>query len=203
MSLGGSIGIALTSGTDPAPTDELLRNADAAMYCAKANGRNRFELFEPSMHTKAVEQFELITQMQRGLERGEFVLHYQPIWELADGTLTGIESLVRWNHPSRGFLAPGEFIPAAEQTGFILPLGTWVLEESCRQVRAWQEAFPTRQLSVSVNISPRQLHRVRSRGPGSSGAPAPRGRPRARSPSRSPRGRSCTTWRRRSASSTT
>ena len=157
VSLGGSIGIALTTGTNPASTDELLRNADAAMYCAKANGRDRFELFEPSMHAKAVEQFELITQMQLGLERGEFVLHYQPIWELADGTLTGVESLVRWNHPSRGFLAPGEFIPAAEQTGFILPLGTWVLDESCRQVRAWQEAFPTRPLSVSVNISPRQL----------------------------------------------
>jgi diguanylate cyclase (GGDEF)-like protein/PAS domain S-box-containing protein len=157
VSLGGSIGIALTSGADPTSTDELLRNADAAMYCAKANGRDRFELFEPSMHAKAVEQFELITQMQRGLERGEFVLHYQPIWELADGTLTGVESLVRWNHPTRGFLGPGEFIPAAEQTGFILPLGTWVLDESCRQVRAWQEAFPTRRLSVSVNISPRQL----------------------------------------------
>jgi len=157
VSLGGSIGIALTSGSDPTSTDELLRNADAAMYCAKANGRDRFELFEPSMHAKAVEQFELITQMQRGLERGEFVLHYQPIWELADGTLTGLESLVRWNHPSRGLLAPGDFIPAAEQTGFILPLGTWVLDESCRQVRAWQEEFPTRQLSVSVNVSPRQL----------------------------------------------
>jgi diguanylate cyclase (GGDEF)-like protein/PAS domain S-box-containing protein len=157
VSLGGSIGIALTSGTDPAPTDELLRNADAAMYCAKANGRDRFELFEPSMHAKAVEQFELITQMQRGLERGEFVLHYQPIWELADGAFTGVESLVRWNHPSRGLLAPGDFIPAAEQTGFILPLGAWVLDESCRQVRAWQEAFPGRQLSVSVNISSRQL----------------------------------------------
>jgi diguanylate cyclase (GGDEF)-like protein/PAS domain S-box-containing protein len=157
VSLGGSIGIALTSGSDPTSTDELLRNADAAMYCAKANGRDRFELFEPSMHAKAVEQFELITQMQRGLERSEFVLHYQPIWELADGTLTGLESLVRWNHPSRGLLGPGEFIPAAEQTGFILPLGTWVLDESCRQVRAWQEEFPTRQLSVSVNISPRQL----------------------------------------------
>ena len=157
VSLGGSIGIALTSGSDPTSTDELLRNADAAMYCAKANGRDRFELFEPSMHAKAVEQFELITQMQRGLERGEFVLHYQPIWELADETLTSLESLVRWNHPSRGLLGPGEFIPAAEQTGFILPLGTWVLDESCRQVRAWQEEFPTRQLSVSVNISPRQL----------------------------------------------
>jgi diguanylate cyclase (GGDEF)-like protein/PAS domain S-box-containing protein len=157
VSLGGSIGIALISGSDPTSTDELLRNADAAMYCAKANGRDRFELFEPSMHARAVEQFELITQMQRGLERGEFVLHYQPIWELADGTLTGIESLVRWNHPSRGLLAPGEFIPAAEQTGFILTLGTWVLDESCRQVRAWQEEFPTRRLSVSVNISPRQL----------------------------------------------
>ena len=157
LSLGGSIGIALTSGTDPASTDELLRDADAAMYCAKANGRDRFELFEPSMHARAVEQFELITEMQRGLERGEFVLHYQPIWELADGTLTGVESLVRWNHPSRGLLPAGEFIPAAEQTGFILPLGTWVLDESCRQVRVWREAFPTRQLSVSVNISPRQL----------------------------------------------
>jgi diguanylate cyclase (GGDEF)-like protein/PAS domain S-box-containing protein len=157
VSLGGSIGIALTSGSDLASTDELLRDADAAMYCAKANGRDRFELFEPSMHARAVEQLELITQMQRGLERGEFVLHYQPIWELADGTLTGVESLVRWNHPSLGLLAPGEFIPAAEQTGFILPLGTWVLDESCRQARVWQEAFPARQLSVSVNISPRQL----------------------------------------------
>jgi diguanylate cyclase (GGDEF)-like protein len=157
VSIGGSIGIALTSGTDPAPTDELLRDADAAMYCAKANGRDRFELFEPSMHAKAVEQFELITQMQLGLERGEFVLHYQPIWELVDGMLTGVEALVRWNHPSRGLLPPGEFIPAAEQTGFIVPLGDWVLDESCRQVRVWQEAFPGRPLSVSVNISPRQL----------------------------------------------
>jgi len=157
VSLGGSIGIAFTSGTDATSTDELLRDADAAMYCAKANGRDRFELFEPSMHAKAVEQFELITQMQRGLERGEFVLHYQPIWELADGMLTGVEALVRWNHPSRGLLPPGEFIPAAEQTGFIVPLGDWVLDESCRQVRAWQEAFPGRPLSVSVNISPRQF----------------------------------------------
>jgi diguanylate cyclase (GGDEF)-like protein/PAS domain S-box-containing protein len=157
VSLGGSIGIALTSGSDPTSTDELLRNADAAMYCAKAKGRDRFELFEPSMHAKAVEQLELITQMQRGLERGEFVLHYQPIWELADGTLAGLESLVRWNHPTRGLLGPGDFIPAAEQTGFILPLGTWVLEESCRQVHAWQEEFPTLRLSVSVNISTRQL----------------------------------------------
>ena len=157
VSLGGSIGIAFTSGTDATSTDELLRDADAAMYCAKANGRDRFELFEPSMHAKAVEQFELITQMQLGLERGEFVLHYQPIWELVDGGLTGVEALVRWNHPSRGLLPPGEFIPAAEQTGFIVPLGDWVLDESCRQVRVWQEAFPGRPLSVSVNISPRQL----------------------------------------------
>ena len=157
VSLGGSIGIAFTSGTDAMSTHELLRDADAAMYCAKANGRDRYELFEPSMHTKAVEQFELITQMQRGLERGEFVLHYQPIWELADRTLTGVEALVRWNHPSRGLLPPGEFIPAAEQTGFIVPLGNWVLDEACRQVRTWQEAFPGRPLSVSVNISPRQL----------------------------------------------
>src|SRR4029450_4923705 len=104
VSLGGSIGIAITSGTDPTSTDELLRNADAAMYCAKGNGRDRFELFEPSMHAKAVVQFELITQMQLGLERGEFVLHYQPIWELADGTLTGIQSLARCNPPRRGVL---------------------------------------------------------------------------------------------------
>jgi diguanylate cyclase (GGDEF)-like protein/PAS domain S-box-containing protein len=157
VSLGGSIGIAFTSGADAMSTDDLLRNADAAMYCAKANGKDRYELFEPSMHTKAVERFELITQMQRGLERGEFVLHYQPIWELADRTLTGVEALVRWNHPSRGLLPPGEFIAAAEQTGFIVPLGNWVLDESCRQVRAWQEAFPGRPLSVSVNITPRQL----------------------------------------------
>jgi diguanylate cyclase (GGDEF)-like protein/PAS domain S-box-containing protein len=157
VSIGGSIGIAFTEAAGATSTDELLRDADAAMYCAKARGRDRFELFEPSMHARAIQQLELTTELQRGLEREEFVLHYLPIWELANRTLTGVEALVRWNHPSRGLLLANEFIPAAEQTGFIVPLGNWVLEEACRQIQAWQDAFPGRSLSVSVNISARQL----------------------------------------------
>ena len=156
VTIGGSIGIAFSGGISPTSTDELLRDADAAMFYAKGRGRDRYEVFEPSMHARAIQQLELTNELHRGLQRGEFVLHYLPIWELADRTLIGVEALVRWNHPSRGLLPPNDFIPAAEQTGSIVALGEWVFGEACRQVKAWNDAHG-RSLSVSVNISPRQL----------------------------------------------
>ncbi len=157
VSIGASIGIAFGEGTGATSTDDLLRNADAAMYSAKAHGRNRYQLFEPSMHSRAVQQLELTIELQHGLERGEFELHYLPIWELADRTITGVEALIRWNHPTRGILPANDFISAAEQTGVIVLLGNWVLEEACRQMHTWKDAFPGRRLSVNVNISARQL----------------------------------------------
>jgi diguanylate cyclase (GGDEF)-like protein/PAS domain S-box-containing protein len=157
LCVGGSIGIALHEGT-AAGKDDLLRDADAAMYCAKSRGRDRYELFEPSMHTRAVELFELNTDLQNGLDQGQFVVHYQPILDLAAQEMRGVEALVRWQHPERGLLAPDEFIPAAEQSGLIVPLGTWVLREACRQMQAWREEFPERKPFLSVNLSPRQLY---------------------------------------------
>jgi diguanylate cyclase (GGDEF)-like protein/PAS domain S-box-containing protein len=157
VATGASIGIAFSSGSSPTSTDDLLRDADAAMYHAKGRGRGRYEVFEPSMHARVVQQLELTNELHRGLQRGEFVLHYLPIWELADRTLIGVEALVRWNHPSRGLLPPNDFIPAAEQTGSIVALGEWVFGEACRQVKAWNDAYPGRSLSLSINISARQL----------------------------------------------
>jgi diguanylate cyclase (GGDEF)-like protein/PAS domain S-box-containing protein len=167
MAVGGSIGIALNEGST-AVSDDLLRDADAAMYCAKSRGRDRYEVFEPSMHTRAVELFELNTDLQKGMEQGQFVVHYQPILELAAQEMQGVEALVRWQHPERGLLAPDEFIPAAEQSGLIVPLGVWVLHEACRQMQAWRKEFPEQRPSLSVNLSPRQLcepdlvHQVRA-----------------------------------------
>jgi diguanylate cyclase (GGDEF)-like protein/PAS domain S-box-containing protein len=157
MTVSGSIGIAIHEEAAGC-TEDLLRDADAAMYCAKSRGRDRYELFEPSMHTRAVQLFELNTDLQKGLDQGQFVVHYQPILDLAAEELQGVEALVRWQHPERGLLAPDEFIPVAEQSGLIVPLGTWVLREACRQVQAWREEFPDRKPSVSVNLSPRQLY---------------------------------------------
>ena len=157
VSIGASIGIAFGEGRGATSTDDLVRNADAAMYSAKAHGRNRYQLFEPSMHSRAVQQLELTIELQHGLERGEFELHYLPIWELADRTITGVEALIRWNHPTRGILPANDFISAAEQTGVIVLLGNWVLDEACRQMHTWKDAFPGRRLSVNVNISARQL----------------------------------------------
>ena len=158
VSVGGSIGIAFSGrGVSPTSTDDLLRDADAATYYAKGRGRDRYEVFEASMHARAVQRLELTTELHRGLGQGEFVLHYLPIWNLEDQTLIGVEALVRWNHPRRGLLPPTDFIPAAEQTGAIVALGDWVFGEACRQVKAWNDAYPGTSLSLSVNISPRQL----------------------------------------------
>ena len=152
-----SIGIAPASPGDTA--DELLRNADVAMYFAKTRGKSATAVFEPWMQAAARERLELEADMRRGIDRREFVLHYQPIVRLDSGRITGVEALVRWHHPERGLVPPGSFIPLAEETGLIVPLGGWVLEEACRQVREWQAAQPAGEppLKVTVNVSSRQL----------------------------------------------
>jgi len=138
--------------------DELLRNADVAMYSAKARGKNRVAFFEPEMATAVVARHTLTESLQRAVGAGEFVLHYQPIVEVATGRTTGFESLVRWNHPTRGMVWPGEFIGVAEQSDLILEIGRWVLDQSCRQARAWHDQWPElRDLQISVNVAARQL----------------------------------------------
>ncbi len=149
-----SIGIVLGDVGEVA--DELLRQADTAMYAAKAAGKNRYLVFESHMHERVLERLEIGTELQLALERDEFVLHYQPIVRIADGTIEGVEALLRWQHPSRGLVLPGAFIPIAEESGLIEPIGRWVLEQSCRQARAWlADGAPP--CTMSVNLSGRQL----------------------------------------------
>ena len=149
-----SIGIALFPQDGPDP-DTLLKHAELALYRAKALGRNQFRFFEAAMDEAAQARRRLERELRLGLERGEFVLHYQPQLELASGRLAGVEALIRWNHPERGLVLPGAFIPAAEANGLIRPLGAWVLREACRQAKAWRERGWD--LSVAVNLSPAQL----------------------------------------------
>jgi diguanylate cyclase (GGDEF)-like protein len=149
-----SIGIALfpQDGQDP---DTLLQHAELALYRAKAQGGDQFRFFEPAMDEEAQARRRLERELRQALERGEFVLHYQPQLELASGRLVGAEALVRWNHPERGLLLPGAFIPTAEANGLIRPLGAWVLRGACRQAKAWRERGWD--FSVAVNLSPAQL----------------------------------------------
>ncbi|MBI2237205.1 MAG: EAL domain-containing protein [Actinobacteria bacterium] len=157
-----SIGIA-TGDPDrhgPDGAEEILRNADVAMYMAKEGGKGRYQVFEPAMHDVALQRLELKAGLQRALENHEFVLHYQPVIELETGNITGVEALIRWNHPTRGMMAPLEFIPLAEETGLIVSIGRWVLEEACRQARGLHEHYPMDPpLHMAVNISARQLQR--------------------------------------------
>ncbi|HEX4898130.1 MAG TPA: EAL domain-containing protein [Candidatus Limnocylindrales bacterium] len=141
--------------------NELLRNADVAMYSAKARGKNRVVFFEPEMATAVEERHSLTESLQRAVAADEFVLHYQPIVDVASGRMTGLESLVRWVHPKRGMIWPGEFIGVAEGSDLILDIGRWVLDRSCRQAAAWHERWPgARLLEVSVNVAARQLEQV-------------------------------------------
>jgi len=157
IQVGGSIGVAAARlGTGQ--VDELLRNADVAMYTAKAAGKDRIAVFEPTMHAAIVARHELSAELSRSLGRGELVVMYQPIIDLQTGTATGLEALIRWRHPVRGLIGPSEFIALAEETGVIVPLGRWILEEACRQTAAWSEFGPPgRGLSVTVNLSAQQL----------------------------------------------
>jgi diguanylate cyclase (GGDEF)-like protein/PAS domain S-box-containing protein len=153
----GSIGIALSSGPEQLP-NELLRNADIALYRAKANGKGRYELFTPSMHANALERLELETDLRRAMEQHELVLYYQPIHRLPDQKLTGFEALIHWNHPKRGLLALSEFLPLAEETGLITPMGWWALKSACKQLQAWRRRYPSAEsLFMSVILFPQQL----------------------------------------------
>lgn len=152
-----SIGIT-QSGVGYERPEDVLRDADTAMYDAKMSGKARHALFNATMHAHALSLLQLETDLRRALERREFRVYYQPIVSLETGCIAGFEALLRWQHPRRGFLSPLEFIPVAEETGLILPIGGWVLREACRQMRMWQIQFPsTRSLSISVNISGKQF----------------------------------------------
>jgi diguanylate cyclase (GGDEF)-like protein/PAS domain S-box-containing protein len=152
-----SIGIVVSSAGEHT-AEELLRDADIAMYAAKAHGKNRFEIFQPGMRNELLERVSLESDLRNAIERDQLLLCYQPIVELATGRLKGMEALVRWAHPERGLVPPAEFIPLAEDSGLIVPIGRWVLREATRRVRGWQREFPLEpQLRVSVNVSGRQL----------------------------------------------
>ncbi|HEY3238272.1 MAG TPA: EAL domain-containing protein [Acidimicrobiia bacterium] len=152
-----SIGIA-TGAPGKRAADELLRDADLAMYMAKRQGKGGHAVFEAAMHTAVLERLELEADLSRALAGGEIVVYYQPIVRLADASLVGMEALVRWNRPGHGLVPPAGFIPAAEETGLILEIGRWVLEEACRQVAAWQaDHAVSPPLQLSVNLSARQL----------------------------------------------
>ena len=152
-----SIGIAPSSaGYERA--EDLLRDADTAMYRAKTLGKKRYEVFDRAMHDRALKLLQLENDLRRAVDRKEFALHYQPIIALASGRIRGFEALLRWHHPENGPVSPQDFIPVAEETGLIIPIGQWVLEEACRQARRWQEAHPSdAPLVVSVNLSGKQF----------------------------------------------
>jgi diguanylate cyclase (GGDEF)-like protein/PAS domain S-box-containing protein len=152
-----SIGIAMSAtGYDHA--EDMLRDADTAMYRAKAAGNGRYELFDSTMHAGAVARLQLETDLRRAVERRQFVVHYQPIVSLATGKIKGFEALARWLHPQRGLLLPAEFIPTAEEMGLIIPMGESILREALRQTRLWQTRYSRDPpLEISVNLSVRQF----------------------------------------------
>ena len=151
-----SVGVAF-SGPRGEGAEELLANADVAMYAAKSQGKSCIETYRPDMRRSLIKRMDLEAGLRRAVRDGEFVLHYQPIVEVEDGRITGLEALVRWNDPDRGIVPPLEFIPLAEETGLILPLGKWVLEQACAQASTWRRAFHDFDLKISVNISARQF----------------------------------------------
>ncbi|MEU8348700.1 MULTISPECIES: putative bifunctional diguanylate cyclase/phosphodiesterase [Streptomyces] len=158
LTVRGSIGIVDGPAGELGPA-EVLRSADITMYRAKAAGGNRYEHADPEADTRAITRYGLTNSLPTALERGEFFIEYQPLVRLSDGQVHGAEALVRWSHPLRGVLGPDQFIPLAENTGLIVPLGRWVLEEAVRQARDWQfQHIDGRPLRVNVNLSPCQLH---------------------------------------------
>jgi diguanylate cyclase (GGDEF)-like protein/PAS domain S-box-containing protein len=152
-----SIGIAVSQPTYRRP-EEMLRDADTAMYRAKAQGRAQSVVFDRTMHAKVVARLQLENDLRRAIAREEFQVHYQPIVALATGETVGFEALLRWEHPSLGFVTPGEFVPLAEETGLIVALDRWILRRSCEELRRWQTVAPqSSSLAISVNISGKHL----------------------------------------------
>jgi diguanylate cyclase (GGDEF)-like protein len=150
-----SIGIA-SYPQDGTSAEQLLKSADTAMYSAKSNGRNNYQFYSAALHENAAQRLQLESQLRQALERGEFLLHYQPKLDLASGGVSGFEALLRWNHPQRGLVPPLEFVSILEDTGLIIPVGEWVIEEVCRQLRSWEAAgLPAP--PVAINLSARQL----------------------------------------------
>lgn len=150
-----SIGIALTAASYTRPED-LLRDADTAMYRAKAAGRARYQVFDTEMHARSLALLQMEAELRRAIEREEFELHYQPVVSLNGGQITTVEALLRWNHPTRGTLYPKDFVPLAEETGLIVPIGAWVLRTACTQLKNWRESgHPA--LKMAINVSGRQF----------------------------------------------
>jgi len=155
---GASIGLTITALGDARTSSDLLRDADTAMYQAKLQGKGRYTLFDLSMNTQAQERLELETDMWQAIDNEEFVVYYQPLIDLQSGKITGVEALVRWEHPVRGMIPPAKFIPIAEETGLIVSLGRWILRQACIKAKQWQTEYPDAQnLVMSVNLSIRQL----------------------------------------------
>ena len=150
-----SIGIAMYP-SDGGDMQTLTKNADMAMYLAKEDGKNGFRFFTKEIKAQSIERLTLESALRRALERDQFSLHYQPKVDMASGQITGVEALLRWNHPELGLVSPGQFIPLAEETGLIVPIGRWVLSEACAQNMAWQRRG-LRPVTMAVNLSPRQF----------------------------------------------
>lgn len=153
LHIDGSIGISIYP-SDGKDAETLIKNADTAMYHAKESGRNNFQFFTSEMNMKSVQRQSIESSLRRALERDEFLLHYQPKVNLVTGEITGVEALIRWQHPDHGLIAPAQFVPIAEDCGLILPIGRWVLREACRQAFEWQAAgLPFKRISVNVSAS--------------------------------------------------
>ena len=151
-----SIGVSDYPG-DGEDAETLIKNADTAMYQAKEDGRQGFRFFKPIMNVRAVERQSIEESLRRALERNEFALHYQPKVDLRTGKISGAEALLRWMHPTRGLVSPVQFVPVAEECGLIVPIGSWVLKEACRQARLWLDAgLPLK--GMAVNVSAVEFH---------------------------------------------
>src|SRR5215216_3779401 len=160
VSVSTSVGIALGSAHTNDDPEGMLRKADAAMYRAKEQGPGRYAVFDPAMQARAQERLKLETELRRALEQEEFVLYYQPEVSLHDGKMVGFEALLRWQHPERGLLKPAAFVPIAEDTDLIAPIGRWVLEEACQQAKRWEEERPLASpMTMEINLSSKQLRR--------------------------------------------